>query len=128
MEKFKRIGRCRVNEISRAGGRPAREHCIYREILRTGAGQTLGAHLASKIFHGGLDAAAPVRDAQRLERHLDRPEHAEHHRRVDVAHVRDPERAALQLTNPAAEDDAALLAAVVAERAGLVALHQHGRH
>ena len=25
----------------------------------------LGAHLASKIFHGGLEAAASVRDAQR---------------------------------------------------------------
>jgi hypothetical protein len=47
-----------------------------------------------------------VRDAQRVERYLDRSEHAEHHRCVDVAHVRDPERAALQITKPAAEDDA----------------------
>src|SRR5262245_20039592 len=28
----------------------------------------LGAHLASKIFHGGLQTAASVRDAQRAER------------------------------------------------------------
>jgi hypothetical protein len=33
-------------------------------------------HLASKIFHGGLEAAASVRDVQRAERHLDRTEHA----------------------------------------------------
>src|SRR6266550_3587184 len=88
----------------------------------------LGAHLASKIFHGGLEAAASVRDAQRAERHLDRTKHAEHHRCVDVAHVRDPERAALQITNPAAEDDAALLATIVAERARLAALHEHCGH
>jgi hypothetical protein len=54
-----------------------------------------------------------MRDAQRVEPHLDRAEHAEHHRCVDVAHVGDPERAVLQVTNPAAEDDAALLATIV---------------
>src|SRR5438132_13377924 len=90
--------------------------------------QTLGAHLASKIFHGGLEAAASVGDAQRAERHLDRTEHAEYHRRVDVSHVGDPESAALQLTNPAAEDDAALLATIVAERARLAALDEHRGH
>ncbi len=37
------------------------------------------------MFHGGLEAAAPVRDAQRAERDLDRAEHIEHHRCVDVA-------------------------------------------
>src|SRR6266550_8510341 len=88
----------------------------------------LGAHLASKIFHGGLEAAASVRDAQRAEGHLDRTEHAEHHRCIDVAHVRDPERAALQITNPAAEYDAALLTTIVAERARLAALHEHCGH
>src|SRR5499426_22798 len=75
----------------------------------------LGAHLAAEIFHGGLQAAASMRDAQGAERHLDRAEHAEHHRCVDVAHVGDPERAALQIANPATEDDAALLATIVAE-------------
>jgi hypothetical protein len=39
----------------------------------------------------------------RAERHLDRAEHAEQHRCVDVAHVRDPERAALRIANTAAE-------------------------
>src|SRR5262249_56286140 len=37
-------------------------------------------------------------------------------------------RAAPQLTNPAAEDAAALLAAVVADHAGLAALHEHCGH
>ena len=71
---------------------------------------------------------APARNAQRLEPHLDRTERAEHHRCVDVAHVGGPERAALQLTNPAAEDDAALLATVVADHARLAALHEHRGH
>src|SRR5436190_7639730 len=88
----------------------------------------LGAHLASKVFHGGLEAAVPVRNAERAERHLDRAEHAEYHRCVDVAHVRNPERAALQITDPATEDDAALLTTVVADRAGLEALHEHRGH
>src|SRR5262245_45053176 len=85
---------------------------------------TLGAHLAPEIFHGGLEATASVRDAQGAERHLDRTEHAEHHRCVHVAHVGDPERAALQIANPAAEDDAALLATIVAEHTRLAALHE----
>src|SRR5262249_49048574 len=88
----------------------------------------LRAHLASKIFHAGLEAAASVRDTQRAERHLDRTEHAEHHRCVDVTHVGDPERAALQITDPAAEDDAALLATKVADHARLAALHEHRGH
>src|SRR5262249_3549759 len=41
--------------------------------------------------------------------------HTEHHRCVDVAHVGYPERAALQITNPAAKAAAALLATIVAE-------------
>src|SRR5215475_2728232 len=69
-----------------------------------------------------------MRDAQGAERHLDRAEHAEHHRGVDVAHVSDPERAALQVADPAAQDDAALLATIVAERARLAALHEHRGH
>ena len=39
---------------------------IYDEMGMTYC-QTLGAHIASEIFHGGLEAAASVRDAQRLE-------------------------------------------------------------
>src|SRR5215510_6139684 len=89
---------------------------------------TLGAHLAPKIFHRGLEAAASVRDAQGAERHLDRTEHAEHHRCVDVAHVGDPECVALQVTDPTAEDDAALLATIVAEHARLAALREHRGH
>src|SRR5262249_39672260 len=81
----------------------------------------LGAPLASKILRSGLEAAASVREPQRAEGHLDRAEHAEDHRCVDVAHVRDPERAALQITDPATEDDATLLATIVAERARLAA-------
>src|SRR5258705_10421099 len=50
----------------------------------------LGAHLASKIFHAGLEAAASVRDAHRAEAHLDRTEHAEPPRRVDSPPVREP--------------------------------------
>src|SRR5262249_46361997 len=40
----------------------------------------------------------------------------------------DPERAALQITNPTAEDDAALLATIVAEHAQLAALYEHRGH
>ena len=74
----------------------------------------LGAHLAAKVLDGGLETAASVRDAQRAERHLDRAEHAEHHGRVDVTHVGDPERAALQIANPSAEDDANIRQGLVA--------------
>src|SRR5262249_37165736 len=88
----------------------------------------LGAHLASEIFHGGLNAAASMRDVERGERHLDRAEHAEDHRRVDVAHVSDPEGAALKMADPPPEDDAALLATVVAERARLATFEQHRGH
>ena len=51
------------------------------------------------------------------EPHLDGAEDAEHHRRVDVAHVGDAERLARQLADAHAQDHAALLAAVVEERA-----------
>src|SRR5262249_23532630 len=88
----------------------------------------LGAYLASEIFHGGLNAAASMRDVERGERHLDRAEHAEHHRCVDVAHVSDPEGSALEIADPPAEDDAALLATVVAERARLAAWEKHRGH
>jgi hypothetical protein len=54
-----------------------------------------------------LDAALAVRDAERLERHLDDAEDAEERRRVDVAHMGDAERLAMQRSDADPENDAA---------------------
>ena len=41
-----------------------------------------------------------MRDIERIEADLDDAERSQHHRGVDVAHMGDPERLALQLADP----------------------------
>src|SRR5205085_3809919 len=51
-------------------------------------------------FNRGLDAAPAVRDVERIETDFDDAERAQDHRRVDVSHMSDPERLALQVADP----------------------------
>ena len=61
---------------------------------------------------------------QRLQAHLDGAQRAQHHRRVDVAHVGDAEGLAGQLAQADAQHHAALVAAVVEQRLRVAPLHQ----
>ncbi len=61
-----------------------------------------GRHGLRQELHRRLRAAPAVRHVQRRERHLHNAERAEDHRRVDVAHVRDPKRLAFVRAEPAA--------------------------
>lgn len=57
-----------------------------------------GLHFGTEPFDRRARAALAMRDGECLERHLHDAERAEHHRRVDVAHVRDAEAAAGEIT------------------------------
>src|SRR6185295_7492175 len=83
----------------------------------SGPPTSVGAHLTPEVVDGRLHATLAVRDVQRGQRHLHGAEHTEDHRRVDVAHVGDAERLAGEVADPHAEDHAALVPAVVGERA-----------
>ena len=72
-------------------------------------------------------AAGAVRDGQRLQRHLHHTEGAQQHGRVDVAHMGDAERLALQLADTDAEHHAALFLAIAMQRDGIVTVHDYGR-
>src|SRR5512146_3505609 len=84
---------------------PGRPFLDLRQMLRIRRFNRLGGHLRPEPVHGGLDAAVAVRDAERLERHLDDAQRAEDHRRVDMAHMRDAERLAGEVADAVAEDE-----------------------
>src|ERR1700722_3829344 len=71
-----------------------------------------GVHAFAEPVDGGFGAALAVRDIERLQADFDHAQRAQDHRGVDVAHMGDPERLALQLANPGAEHDAAFFLAV----------------
>src|SRR5882757_3407720 len=83
-------------------------------------------HLFSQPVDRRLGAALAVRDAKSIEADLDHAQGAEHHRRVDMAHMGDADRLAGELADALAEDNAAFLVAVSAQRLRIVAaVHQH---
>ena len=65
---------------------------------------------------------------QRSERHLGGAERADHHRRVDVTHMRDAERLAGQAADADTQHDAAFLARVVANGFRVAVLHENVGH
>src|SRR6185437_2320141 len=91
---------------------PAAETCrgrplIYRKInISTNARrperprkrrfQASRRNVVAKPADRGLDAAFAVGNAERMERDFDDAERSQHHRRVDMAHMGDPERLAGQ--------------------------------
>src|SRR5581483_11248393 len=80
------------------------------------------ASRGGEMRHRGVDAALPVWDAHDAEGHLDSRERAQQHRLVQIAHVADPEDAALQPVEPATQRDIEPVEAGLAERIGVVAL------
>src|SRR5665647_3592753 len=73
-------------------------------------------HRFRQILDRRGGAALGMRQLQRLKADLDRAQGAEHHRRVDVAHMRDAETPAFRLAQSAAEHDTAFLAQVIDQR------------
>ena len=69
-----------------------------------------------------------MRDIERIETDFDDAERAQDHRGVDVAHVSDPERLALQVADPDAQHHSAFFLAVTMQRGRFVtASHHHCR-
>src|SRR5260370_23702207 len=73
-------------------------------------------HLFSQPVDRRLGAALAVRDTESVEADLDHAQGAEHHRRVDMAHMGDADGLARELANALTEDNAAFLVAVGAQR------------
>src|SRR6266513_669927 len=71
-------------------------------------------------FNCGLNAAPAVRDIERIETDFDDAERAQDHRGVDVAHVSDPERLAVQVADPDAQHHSAFFLAVTMQRGRFV--------
>ena len=84
-------------------------------------------HTFAEPLDRGLGAALAVRDIERIEADFDDAERAQDHRRVDVAHMGDPERLAGEFADPDAEHHAAFLLAVALQRSRIVAVHHHRR-
>src|ERR1700723_4421688 len=93
------------HECGAAGKLPAPG---FRRTAPKVSRRNVGAEIADR----GLDAAFAMGNAERLKRDLDDAQRAQHHRRVDVAHMGDPERLAGQLADSDAEHHAAFLLAV----------------
>src|SRR3954467_64094 len=79
-------------------------------------GRRSGSDRLPKPFDSGFETALAMRDAQRIEADFDDAKRAEDHRRVDVPHMRDPERLALQVADSHAQHHAAFLLAVALQR------------
>src|SRR5436190_9006906 len=79
-------------------------------------------------FNRRLNAAPAVRDIERIETDFDDAERAQDHGGVDVAHMSDPERLALQVADPDAQHHSAFFLAVTMQRGRFVtASHHHSR-
>src|SRR6185437_7927713 len=70
-----------------------------------------GGYTFGEPVDRGLGATLTMWDIERAEADLDHAERAQDHRRVDVAHMGDPERLALQLADADAKHHAAVLLA-----------------
>src|SRR4029077_20311515 len=87
----------------------------------------LGGHTFSEKVDRRLDAASAVRDAERAQADFDDGKRAKDHRRVDEAHMGDPERLAREFADPDAKHDAAFFFAVALQRERIMtACHHHG--
>src|SRR5258708_23726121 len=84
-------------------------------------------HAFPQPLDRGLDAALAVRDIERVEADFDDAERAQDHRGVDVAHMGDPERLAVQFADPDAEHHAAFFLAEIMQRGRIVAASHHHR-
>src|SRR5215813_4488045 len=95
----------------------------------SGRYMALRLHVIAQPVDRGLNAALPVRDTERAEPGLDDPQRAEHHRRIDMAHMGDAKRLAVHRPEPAAKDHAAFAVAILAQGLGVEAVgHQHCGH
>ncbi len=88
--------------------------CLRRTIA---AGS--GRHRLAEIVDSRLGAALAVGDAERNQADLDHRQGAEDHGRVDMAHMGDADRLALQIGDPAADHHAAFLVAILEQRLGV---------
>src|SRR6516164_4281208 len=89
----------------------------------------LGLHVIAQPVDRGLNAALAVRDTERAEPGLDDPQRAEHHRRINMAHMGNAKRFAVHRPEPAAKDHSAFAVAILAQGIGVEAVgHQHCGH
>src|ERR1700734_225885 len=117
-----------VNECGRRGATGA-EPCvlIFRVTWCSGVRNSLtvashsGAHVFADPPARGLKAALAVRDVERMEADFDHAERAQDHRRVDMAHMGDPERLPCELADPDAQHDAAFVRAIAVQRERIIA-------
>ena len=71
------------------------------------------SYTLAQPFDCSLNASFAVRNAQCIEPHLDDTERAQHHRSIDMAHVRDAESLALHFSKPRPEYNTAFSVAVI---------------
>src|SRR5215471_20283215 len=76
-----------------------------------------------------LHAFAAMRDAERLETHLDHAQRAKHRGSVHVSHMGDAECPARHFADPGAEDNAAFCIAIILQRTRIASIsHQNRGH
>src|SRR6266851_796648 len=88
---------------------------------------SLRLHALSQPVDCGLNAARTVRNAERLEAHLDDAECSQHHGSVDVPHMGNAESLARHFPNPRPENDAALGIAVIPQWTGIMSVGHENR-
>src|SRR5689334_18059604 len=101
--------------------------CIPVSTKIAAAKSPSGTHAFAKPLDGGGGSTLAMRNVERTQRHLDHAERAEDHRCVDMAHMGDAKRLAVQFADADAEHYAAFFLAVAMQRDGIVTLHQDGR-
>src|SRR5215470_10728266 len=96
---------------SSALAREGREVAVYRDMIKLvemDFFQLLSRlNAVSQPVDGRLHPFAAMRDAERLEPHLDDPQSAQYHGSVHVSHMGDAERLAGHFPEPGPEHDAA---------------------
>src|ERR1700709_2045447 len=99
------------------GGRAASNLVVPRE-------RKSRSHAFAEICDRGPGSTPAMGNIERIEGDFDDAERAQHHRRVDVAHMGDPERLAGEIADPGTEYHAAFFLAVALQRRRIVALHR----
>jgi hypothetical protein len=86
-------------------------------------------HSLAEPFDRSLNASPAVRDAQRIEAHLDDTEYAKHHGSIDMAHVGNAESLTPHLSEARPENNAAFGTAVILHREGIATIgHKDSRY
>src|SRR5260221_12103692 len=86
--------------------------------------KSLRAHAFAEIFDRGFGSALAMGDIERIERDFDHSRRAQNNRGVDLAHMADPERLALEVPDPGAEYHAPLFFALALQRGRSSPVHR----